>query len=167
MKKLLIDLEKLIPLRAQLNTIQCEYLFHSQNWGEYSLLEAAEFSVYCRQCKDSHCIKACPKEALEKQASNLVKRYNLRCIGCRSCVLSCPFGTIFPEVINYVTSKCDFCLNQLNGNPDYLPLCVKTAPPETLQMAERTPETLAKNEFLVGDYLLVKTPNWRSKENLG
>jgi len=32
---------------------------------------------------------------------------------------------------------------------------------------EKSAETLAENEFLVGDYLLVKTPNWRFKEKLG
>jgi Fe-S-cluster-containing dehydrogenase component len=167
MKRLFIDLEQLLPQKAQLNTIQCEYLFHSQNKGEYSLLEAAEFAVYCRQCKDSHCVRSCPKEALEKQAGNLIKRYNMRCIGCRSCVLACPFGTIFPEVINYVTSKCDYCLSQLADNPDYVPLCVKTAPSGAFKMVETSGDFLGVNEFLVGDYLLVKTPNWRFKEKIG
>lgn len=164
MKKLLIDLVRLLTQKEGLNNIQCEYLYHVQNKGELSLLEVAEFSVYCRQCKDSHCVKACPKEALERQETNLIKRYNLRCVGCRSCVLACPFGTIFPEVINYVTSKCDYCLNQLREKDNYLPLCVKTAPSGTFQIVEKSAENLEGNEFLVGDYLVVKTPNWRFKE---
>lgn len=179
MKKLFIDLVQLLPQRAQMAKIQCEYMYHTHNRGEYSLLEAVEFSLYCRQCRESHCVKACPREALERQPNNLMKRYNMRCIGCRSCVLSCPFGTIFPEVINYVTSKCDYCLNQLNDNPDYVPLCVKTAPEGTLRMVDYSlpedsrsapqggPKNTGVSEFLVGDYLLVKTPNWRFKEKLG
>ncbi|MGE5558645.1 MAG: 4Fe-4S dicluster domain-containing protein [Bacillota bacterium] len=165
MKKLLIHMEELLRHKEKIADIQCEYLYHVANKGDYSLLEIAEFSVYCRQCKNSHCVKACPRDALERQENNAIKRYNLRCIGCRSCVLACPFGTILPEVINYVSAKCDLCLNQLRENEDYLPLCAKTAPPQTLEMVERTEEKPQDSEFFVGDHLAVKTPNWRNKEN--
>ena len=165
MKKLFIDMEELLLNKEKIADIQCEYLYHVHNRGEFSLLEVAEFSVYCRQCQNSHCVKACPKEALERQSNHLIKRYNMRCIGCKSCVLACPFGTIFPEVINYVTSKCDYCLSQLKNNKNHIPLCVKTAPPKTFQMVEKDAENPAENEFFVGDHLVVKTPNWRAKEN--
>lgn len=164
MKKLFIDIPALLESGKPVNDIQCEYMFHRKNDGALSLVEVAEFSVYCRQCKDSFCIDACSKEALEHQENGMIKRYNMRCVGCKSCILACPFGTIFPEVINYVTSKCDYCLNQLELNPDFIPNCVKTAPQNSFLMKEITSEEPEKNIFFVGDHLAVKAPNWLNKE---
>lgn len=164
MKKLFIDIPAFINSEVSGNQIECEYLFHRKNNGTLSLLEIAEFAVYCRQCKEAFCVGACPKEALEHQDNGTIKRYNMRCVGCRSCVLACPFGTIFPEVINYISSKCDFCLNQVEDNFNYTPLCVKTAPKEVFSVKEMDSEKPEENIFFAGKHLAVKSYNWRFKE---
>jgi len=164
MKRLFIDIPALIQSGVSAEDIQCEYFYHRRNPGQFSLLEIAEFAVYCRQCTDAFCVLACPKEALERQDSGMVKRYNMRCVGCKSCVLACPFGTIFPEVINYISAKCDFCLNQLQANPDYEPSCVKSAPKGTFSMRE-VEEDPKQQVYLYGDHLAIKSPHWRRKED--
>lgn len=163
MKKLFIDVPALIDSGVEAGTIDCEYGYHRNNEGVSSLMEVVEFAAYCRQCPEAFCVLSCPKEALERQETGVIKRYNMRCVGCKSCVLACPFGTIFPEVINYLSSKCDYCLNQLNDNPEHVPACVKTAPANTFQMkeVEEQPEHYV---FFVGDHLAVKSPSWRQKE---
>ena len=164
MKKLFIDVSALIESGVTAERIECEYMFHRQNEGQFSLLEIAEFAAYCRQCKDAFCVAACPKDALEHQEDGTIKRYNMRCVGCKSCILACPFGTIFPEVINYVTMKCDFCLNQLAENPDYEPACVKTAPSNTFVMKEIEKEAPEKHIYFSGKHLAIKSPSWLHKE---
>lgn len=164
LKKLLIDIPALLESDTKIEDIKCEYSFHRQNDGVFSLLEMAEFASYCRQCKDAFCVTACPKEALEHQENGMIKRYNMRCVGCKSCVYACPFGTIFPEVINYVSSKCDFCLNQLNENPEYQPACVKTAPANAFKMVDLQEEQNNEHIYICGEHLAVKNPNWRKKE---
>ncbi|HVO76110.1 MAG TPA: 4Fe-4S dicluster domain-containing protein [Ignavibacteriaceae bacterium] len=164
MKKLFIDIPALIDANVSSDKIQCGYLFHRRNNGTFNLLEVAEFAVYCRQCKEAFCVDACPKEALEHQENNTIKRYNMRCVGCKSCVLACPFGTIFPEVINYITSKCDFCLNKLSENPDYKPACVETAPENSFQIRDLEKEEPEKNIYFVSEHLAIKSYNWRFKE---
>ncbi|HDQ45622.1 MAG TPA: 4Fe-4S ferredoxin [bacterium] len=164
MKRLVIDIPALAASGTPADAIRCEYLFHRKNAGPNSVIEVAEFASYCRQCRDAFCVAACPKEALERQESGLIKRYNMRCVGCKSCVLACPFGTIFPEVINYITAHCDLCLNQLSGDPDYLPLCVRTAPEGTFTMQEIAAEDPGNHLYFVGDHLAVKSPGWRQKE---
>jgi Fe-S-cluster-containing dehydrogenase component len=164
LKRLFIDVPALLASGVSAETIACEYLFHRVNPGPFSLLEVAEFASYCRQCREAFCVKACPKEALERQANGTIKRYNMRCVGCKSCVLACPFGTIIPEVINYVSAHCDLCLNQLEADPQYQPLCVRTAPPGTFTMKEVAGEDPAQQIYLVGERLAVKSPNWRRKE---
>lgn len=103
-------------------------------------------------------------EALEHLESGLIKRYNMRCVGCKSCALACPFGTIFPEVMNYITSKCDFCLNQLTDDPDYIPACVRTAPKGTIVMREIDEEDPDNNIYFYGDHVAIKSQHWRKKE---
>jgi len=163
LKRLYIDIPALLEPGVDAHEIKCEYMYHQKNNGAFSLLEIAEFSAYCRQCKEAFCVDACPKEALEHQENRMIKRYNMRCVGCKSCILACPFGTIFPEVINYVTSKCDFCLNQLEQKPDYEPACVQTAPVNSFVMKE-VMEDPKKNIFFIGNHLAVRTPGWLSKE---
>jgi len=164
MKRLLINVPALTALDNSAESIQCEYMFHRQNQGQFSLLEIAQFASYCRQCEDAFCVLACPKEALEHQDNGLIKRYNMRCVGCKSCALACPFGTIFPEVMNYITAKCDYCLNQLEEDPDYTPLCVRTSPDGAFTMEEIVQEDPEHHVYLLGDHLAIKSPNWRHKE---
>ena len=164
MKKLFIDIPELINSGISLEKIECEYMYHRENDGHFSLLEVAEFSAYCRQCKDAFCVSACPKEALERLDNGTIKRFNMRCVGCKSCVLACPFGTIFPEIINYVTAKCDYCLSKLEADPDYLPVCTNTAPNNTFMVVELDEEDPKKNIFFAGEHLAVKSHNWKYKE---
>lgn len=163
MKRLLIDIPALIAGKGAIQEIECEYMYHRQNAGAFDLLEVAEFASYCRRCQDAFCVAACPKEALERLETGTIKRHNMRCVGCKSCILACPFGTIFPEVINYLTSKCDYCLNQLSDHPDYVPLCAKTAPNNAFKMME-IEEQPESHIFFVGEHLAVKSPSWLQKE---
>ncbi len=163
MKRLFIDIPELLRSNIDFSRIECEYMYHNKNNGALSLLEIAEFAVYCRRCKESFCVDACPKEALERLENGTIKRYNMLCVGCKSCVLACPFGTIFPEVINYVSSKCDFCLNQLSDNQNYIPACVKTAPSNAFMIKE-IQEDIEKNIYFVGDNLAIRAPSWLIKE---
>jgi Fe-S-cluster-containing dehydrogenase component len=162
LKKLYIDIPALIDSGVDADQIECEYLFHRKNSGPSSVVEVAEFASFCRQCKDAFCVSACPKEALEHLDSGVIKRWNMRCVGCKSCVIACPFGTIFPETINYVSSKCDYCLTKMEDNPDYEPACVKTSPNNTLQMREITEDM--DNIVFCGDHLVVRSPSWLEKE---
>ncbi len=164
MKKLFIDIPSLTESGVPVEEIECEYLFHRKNQGQFSLLEVAEFASYCRQCEEAFCVTACPKDALERLDSGTIKRYNMRCIGCKSCVLACPFGTIFPEVINYVTNRCDYCLNQLQEDPKYIPACVESAPNGSFRMVEMEQEDPENHIYFSGDHLAIKSPSWRHKE---
>ncbi len=166
LRRIMIDVPALIDSGADIEKIECSYTYHRRNQGVFSLLEMVEFSTYCRQCEDAFCISACPKDALEHQDNGMIKRYNMRCVGCKSCVLACPFGTIFPEIINYVTSKCDLCLEKLDDDSEYVPACVATSPEGTFFMTGEITEDPEKNIFLIGDHLAVKNPSWKRKEEL-
>jgi len=163
MKRLYINISKLVDSDTTLEEIECSYFYHRENEGALSLLEVAEFAIYCRQCKDAFCVEACPKDALELTDEDLVKRYDMRCVGCETCILACPFGTIFPDVMNYIHDKCDLCLDKRKMNSEYIPKCVKTSPSGAIELKdiEENPE---ENIYHYGEHIAIDAHNWLKKE---
>ena len=155
MKRLFIDLE--ICCRCRECTAGCSYFYHPENKGVITLLELATRMEVCRKCEQAPCVKACPNEALEKQPDGTVKRYSMRCTGCETCTLACPFGAIYPEIVPYLTSQCDYCLGKSNGGE---PECVKSCPQKAVQYVE-VEESKEKDIHLIGEKLAVHAIPWR------
>lgn len=73
----------------------------------------------CLHCVDPSCVSACPVSAMYKDPVTGVVSYDEKdCIGCRYCVVACPFGVprfeydkAFPQI-----TKCELC-NHLDS-PD-------------------------------------------------
>jgi len=125
--KLIIDLAK-CELQGE-SKVRCSYKHHPENKGIDSLLEVIRFALICRKCEAAPCIEACPNNALEKvpgesNDAGILKRYNMLCTGCGSCAISCPFGTIYTDLIPYPSSVCDVCKGRIRE--DEKPLCVNT-----------------------------------------
>ena len=158
-KRLFVDLD--ICSKCPECVIDCSYFYHSGNRGIDSIREVASFALVCRQCEEAPCVTSCPQEALEKENDGALKRSNLLCIGCNSCTLACPFGTIYPEVIPYLVSKCDFCIDRADGKK---PVCLPSCPYGALKYGVfRKAEK--ENKYLVGENLLVHlTTPWKKKE---
>jgi NADH-dependent fumarate reductase subunit E len=76
----------------------------------------------CFHCDVAPCVYACPTSAMTKRDDGLVFVRDNLCIGCKACVIACPFGAISfnPETEKVV--KCDFCINRLEKG--LLPSCV-------------------------------------------
>jgi formate dehydrogenase iron-sulfur subunit len=74
----------------------------------------------CMHCEEPTCVSVCPVGAFRKTALGPVVYDVERCIGCRYCMLACPFqvpsyewSNTFPRV-----KKCDFCYDrQVAGKP--------------------------------------------------
>jgi len=100
----------------------------------YSRIRIQEFRevntfipVTCQACEEASCITVCPMNARYRLESGAVVTDEERCIGCRACIYSCPFGA---PVVNPDTGKvmsCDLCLDDELG-----PWCVKAC---TMQKA--------------------------------
>jgi len=46
----------------------------------------------CMHCQDPTCVSACPVGALQKTKTGAVTYDESKCMGCRYCMLACPFG---------------------------------------------------------------------------
>ena len=83
----------------------------------------------CSQCEIPYCAEVCPTSALVKNATTgLVDFLKERCIGCKQCVVACPWGSIKINHLGKEIIKCDQC----GGDP----ACVKVCKAEALTYVE-------------------------------
>ncbi|MBD3331587.1 4Fe-4S dicluster domain-containing protein [candidate division GN15 bacterium] len=116
--------------------------FHSQ---EHEFLDEAithgNTMVLCNHCDRPPCVRVCPTQATWKRESDGIVMMDMhRCIGCRYCVVACPYGARsfnfrdprphieeinpkFPTRMRGVVEKCNFCAERLATGK--MPACVK------------------------------------------
>ncbi|QDR79326.1 DMSO/selenate family reductase complex B subunit [Sporomusa termitida] len=84
-------------------------------------------SISCNHCGQPVCVENCPVGAVQKQAADgIVYIDQEKCVGCRKCVKSCPYGAPQYNRETRKTGKCDFCRDELAaGKP---PVCVAACP---------------------------------------
>lgn len=89
------------------------------------------FAWQCRHCQEPDCVTACISGALTKNpVTGQVEHDNAQCVGCYSCVLTCPYGSIFINDKKREIIKCDLC-NGLETK-----YCVSHCPNEALLYVE-------------------------------
>lgn len=50
-------------------------------------------ATVCHQCEDAPCANVCPVQAIRRDRGHIFVTSS-RCIGCKSCMLACPFGAM-------------------------------------------------------------------------
>ncbi|MFQ7118823.1 MAG: 4Fe-4S dicluster domain-containing protein [Intestinibacter sp.] len=55
--------------------------------------DAVCMPIQCRHCEDAPCLNTCPVKAISR-IDNSVIVDEVKCIGCKTCLLACPFGAI-------------------------------------------------------------------------
>ncbi len=86
-------------------------------------------AVGCHQCEVAPCANVCPTGAIHRAAGAwLVEQ--ARCIGCKSCMVACPFGAMQVRVVEdrVQALKCDLCAHREGG-----PACVEACPTHALR----------------------------------
>ena len=93
----------------------------------------------CFQCEDAACMKVCKTNALYRNnETDVVEVDKAKCIGCRMCVMACPFGNIAYDRSAKTPAKCDQC----DGNPQ----CVEYCPSAALDYVSADTESLNKRK---------------------
>ncbi|HLA27411.1 MAG TPA: 4Fe-4S dicluster domain-containing protein [Syntrophales bacterium] len=90
----------------------------------------------CMHCNQPGCVSACPVKAMEKRKEGPVT-WDTNCMGCRYCMVSCPFD--IPKFEHYSSApklqKCNLCWERLRKGAK--PACVEACPAETLSFGTR------------------------------
>ena len=71
------------------------------------------FAVSCRHCEEPLCVKGCITGALSIH-DGVIQIDKEKCVGCYTCILSCPYGAVMPSEQG-VVQKCELCLNNTCG----------------------------------------------------
>lgn len=104
--------------------------------------------VFCNHCENPPCVRVCPTQATwKREADGIVMMDQHRCIGCRYCMVACPYGSRsfnwqdprnalkrelnpeFPTRAKGVVEKCNFCSERLAKGLE--PACVEACKKET------------------------------------
>jgi formate dehydrogenase iron-sulfur subunit len=113
----------------------CAYGHHLQSLlGHADMNKAAELPLHCLHCEQPACAAACPNEAMKKMEDGTVLRSSLKCVGCSSCAIACPFGVIQPDLTKNITPKCDLCIDRLAEGD--IPRCVASCTSGALSFVE-------------------------------
>lgn len=126
--------------------------------------------VQCHHCEDAPCRNVCQMSAISRVNGRTVVDTG-RCVGCKLCLMACPFGAIefvplpsgtkpiFPGDTEKPeewsrrrfqrASNCDLCVHRPEG-----PACVETCPEKALQLVNPAAERTRKTTEAALDLLL-------------
>jgi electron transport protein HydN len=111
--------------------------------------------VQCHQCEDAPCAAVCSTNAITF-TSNSVQVNQERCVGCKSCMIACPYGAMdivtmekiehygtgagerFVRVKKIEAQKCDLCITKAEG-----PNCIRVCPTKALRMIDQKSSDLS------------------------
>jgi formate dehydrogenase iron-sulfur subunit len=84
----------------------------------------------CRHCLHPACVSVCPVGALQQTAEGPVIYDKTLCMGCRYCMVACPYGIPHYEWNAFAPSvrKCIMCYPSLKSGKISAPACVTACP---------------------------------------
>ena len=101
----------------------------------------------CNQCDNPPCVQVCPVAATYKTSDGIVLIDQDRCIGCRYCIIACPYGAryfledapVTPTGQSRVADKCTWCYHRITKG--LKPACVEVCPVGARQFGDLRDET--------------------------
>ena len=91
--------------------------------------------LMCNHCADAPCLTVCPTEAIHRQSpEGPVMLMRELCIGCKACVMACPFGMVHMGREGTTAVKCDMCSDRLAVGRQ--PACVEACITGALEVRE-------------------------------
>jgi Fe-S-cluster-containing dehydrogenase component len=114
--------------------------YHTGRIDSKGGLVADFVKVQCMHCQDPACASACITGALSKTSTGAVHYDVSKCIGCRYCMVACPFEIPAYEYHNPLTPrvmKCNFC-ETLLLEQNKAPACATICPTEAITFGKRS-----------------------------
>ncbi len=113
--------------------------YYSGKIDERDQLIPTFVKMQCMHCQDPACVSACIAGALSKKENGAVHYDVSKCIGCRYCMVACPFEIPAYEYHDPITPrvmKCTFCYERVEKEGK-LPGCAQICPVEAITFGKR------------------------------
>lgn len=95
--------------------------------------------IQCMHCQDPACASACMTGAMYKADNGSVVYDPTMCIGCRYCMVACPFeipAYEYQNALNPRVMKCTFCYERVEKDGQ-MPACASVCPVEAISFGRR------------------------------
>ncbi|MBE3586152.1 4Fe-4S dicluster domain-containing protein [Desulfofundulus thermocisternus] len=102
---------------------------------------ATSIFMPCFHCEEPWCVPACPTGAVQKRPKDGIVFIDQElCVGCKSCIMACPWGAPQWDARKGKAVKCDYCMDRIDAG--LKPACVTACPTGCLLFgpAERMPD---------------------------
>ncbi|MGD8535765.1 MAG: 4Fe-4S dicluster domain-containing protein [Candidatus Aminicenantes bacterium] len=86
--------------------------------------------ILCNNCENPICVTVCPVNAGIIRPDGIVYIDPHRCIGCRYCMASCPYGVRYIHPTNKIAEKCYWCHHRVDAGLE--PACVEACPTDAM-----------------------------------
>lgn len=98
--------------------------------------------VPCFHCENAWCMEACPTDAIRRREKDgLIYILENLCVGCKACIMACPWHIPQWNSEAGKVVKCDLCMDRIDAGEE--PACVSVCPTNALQFGR--PESLSNN----------------------
>ncbi len=136
-------------------------------------LSGKQIPVFCNHCAEPPCVRVCPTQATWKRADGIVMMDWHRCIGCRYCMVACPYGSRsfnwsdprpyltqlnpdFPTRTKGVVEKCTFCSERLEKGQ--LPACIEACTAKAMTFGDLEDPKSEVRQLLGARYSIRRKP---------
>lgn len=150
--------------------------FHEQAFEHVDEeLEHVRVPVLCNHCDNPPCVRVCPTQATwRREKDGIVMMDWHRCIGCRYCIVACPYGSRsfnwrdprpfidkidpdFPTRTRGVVEKCTFCEERLAKGQ--IPACVEVAKNDAIAFGDLEDPHSKVREILKSRFSIRRKPS--------
>lgn len=131
---MLIDLRKCVGCHAC--TVACQHeneLPLAEKWsrvlrvgpmGQYPNLTSYFMPMPCMHCQEAPCVDGCPTGASFRREDGIVLVNEDKCIGCKFCMVVCPYDVRHYREETGTVTKCKMCYERLEQGQ--VTRCVET-----------------------------------------
>lgn len=98
--------------------------FLQKEQGAYPKVMRETFPIQCQHCENAPCEKVCPTGATYTRKNGIVLVDPNKCIGCKYCMVACPYGARVQSKEHHIVEKCRFCVEEVEAGRQ--PACVRT-----------------------------------------
>jgi Fe-S-cluster-containing dehydrogenase component len=141
-----------------------------RTWVKY--IEKGEFPntqrhfsiMRCNHCADAPCVAICPTKALYTRDDGIVDFDSRRCIGCKSCMVACPYDAIYLDPEEHTAAKCHYCAHRVDIGLQ--PACVLVCPVQAIVSGDMDDPSSTISRLIAHEPVRARKPEQGTKPKL-